>query len=193
MTKQCLQALNNGEQCNAPAINGSHFCRHHDPQTIREQLKTKSRDNHPPFALPLLQDKSSVLHAINEVLRALADRLIKRSEADTFIHGIKFAARVIAEIEQSGGAIESGQFNSAAPVPGSRPESRNDDAYRSALLDLDEFLDTMQNGTPEQLIEQIKAKQPAGDRNRDGAPKLAPIALRPTEQALAHLAASHKR
>ncbi len=100
MSKQCLQCLSNGEQCNAPAVNGTLFCRHHHPQReIDLEREWKLRQSQ-PFSIPPLQDRTCILAAVNAVLAALADRVIKRSEADTFIHGLKFAAKLMTEIDQ---------------------------------------------------------------------------------------------
>jgi len=80
-------------------ISGTPFCRHHYPQ-----LPLKDPKPSPPvadnFTLPPIRDKACILAAIIEVLNAMADRRIKRSEAETFIHGLKFAARLMTEIDE---------------------------------------------------------------------------------------------
>ena len=94
----CLQALDNGEQCKAPAVDGSRFCRHHDPhRDLNEERKLKLRQKQ-PFSLPDFNDNAGIVVAIKAVLNAMADRRIKRSEADTFVHGLKFAARLLSLI-----------------------------------------------------------------------------------------------
>ena len=99
MSTQCTHTLATGEPCNAPAVSGTPFCRHHYPQ-----LPLKDPKPSPPvadnFTLPPIRDKACILAAIIEVLNAMADRRIKRSEAETFIHGLKFAARLMTEIDE---------------------------------------------------------------------------------------------
>ena len=99
MSTQCTHTLATGEPCNAPAVSGTPFCRHHYPQ-----LPLKDPKPSPPvpekFELPPIRDKDSILAAIIEVLNAMADRRIKRSEAETFIRGLKFAARLMTEIDE---------------------------------------------------------------------------------------------
>jgi len=99
MSTQCTHTLATGEPCNAPAVSGTPFCRHHYPQ-----LPLKDPKPSPPvadnFTLPPIRDKACILAAIIEVLNAMADRRIKRSEAETFIRGLKFAARLMTEIDE---------------------------------------------------------------------------------------------
>jgi hypothetical protein len=99
MSTNCTHTLATGEACNAPAVSGTPFCRHHYPQ-----LPLKDPKPSPPvpekFELPPIRDKDSILAAIIEVLNAMADRRIKRSEAETFIRGLKFAARLMTEIDE---------------------------------------------------------------------------------------------
>ena len=182
---QCLQSLDNGQPCNAPQVNGSKFCRHHDPQRELEQERQMKLRQKQPFSLPDFNDNVGIVVTIKAVLNAMADRRIKRSEAETFLHGLKFAGRLIAEINQAGGT------SFADPHSGH-------DVWVPTLFDIDEFCDTIQNGTPEQLIGQIVAKQKARTRNtaEPAQPRLIeraqsqPVTRRPSNQALARLAAS---
>ena len=196
---QCLQALDNGRQCKAPAVDGSRFCRHHDPQSnLDEERQLKLRQKQ-PFSLPDFNDNPGVVIAVKAVLNALAERRIKRSEADTFMHGLKFVAKLMTEIQLAGGA--------SLPIGPPRPE---DDVWEPNLFDIDEFYDSMQNGTPDELISQIVAKQKAWLRQRSHSAQPQPIerfqsperlqmmdrpqpgsvTRRPSDQAIARLAAA---
>ena len=104
MTPNCSQPLSNGQRCSAPAINGSKFCRHHDPQRPPRPVEEKTRETE-PLALPPLLDKPSILAALNEVLHALAEGRIKRSAADTLLSGIKLAHRLLNEIAEAGETV----------------------------------------------------------------------------------------
>lgn len=211
MPTQCLQSLDNGEQCKAPAVLGSKFCRHHDPhRDLGEERKLKLRQKQ-PFTLPDFNDNAGIVAAVKAVLNALADRRIKRSEADTFIHGLKFSAKLMAEFGQAGGTF----FPAFLGHPMEQPPLRaDDDVWEPTLCDIDEFNDTIQNGTPDELIGQIVEKQKAWIRNRAQSTQPQPVehpqpqpvehpqprpvehaepqpvTRRPSNQALARLAAA---
>ena len=104
MTPRCPQTLDNGQRCSALAINGSKFCRHHDPERPPKPAKEESRDSQ-PLILPPLFDKPSILAALNEVVQALADGRIKHSVADTLLYAIKLAARLVTELDEAGLSI----------------------------------------------------------------------------------------
>lgn len=122
MTPQCLQSLDNGQQCTAPAISGSKFCRHHDPHRPQKEPKEKSSETE-PLILPPLLDKPSILVALNEVMLALAEGRIKRSVADTLLSIIKLANRLLTEIADAGLEV----------YPTRQPADHN--AYVPTLLD----------------------------------------------------------
>ena len=161
MSRQCLQSLNNGQQCNAPAVNGTLFCRHHDPQREIElekedERKRKERQSR-PFALPHFHDKVGVFAAVPAVLNGLSDRVIKRSEAQTYLFGLKFADRLMAEIEQTatgpsalpseGHLIEPTPFvpdhGQKQPVPFNPARLYRDHASPARLYDSDPATDRL--------------------------------------------------
>ena len=174
MSTRCLQALNNGEQCNAPAVNGTLFCRHHDPQREidfeREEERQRKLRLSQPFALPSFHDKVGVLEAVKAVLNGLADRKIKRSEADTLLSGLKFAGKLITEIEMEA-------------VPVSVPFGG--DLYQPASLHHHESIGT---GATDPFLEQLRAKDEAWARDRAQGIN----SRRPSNQALARLVASRE-
>jgi len=161
----CLQSLHNGEQCTAPAVNGSLFCRHHDPQRPPRQARERSRDLE-PLVLPPLLDKPSMLLALNEVFQALGEGRIKRSVAETLLSAIKLALRLVTEIEAAGfGAFPA------------------DEDLQPTQAGHDQFGRIMQHGSPHQLREHM----PTGPA-RSEEPRA--VTRRPSDQALARLAAS---
>ena len=123
MSSNCTQSLENGKPCNAPAMNGSKFCRHHDQQRPPRPAKEESRQSE-TLELPLLQDPYAMLLAMDIVVRALAEGRIKRPVAETLISGIKFCSRVVREL------IDEGYLQHEEPNPGedtevpARPEPR---------------------------------------------------------------------
>jgi hypothetical protein len=158
MTPQCLQSLNNGEQCTAPAVNGSKFCRHHDPQRPHNEPKEKSSETE-PLILPPLLDKPSILVALNEVMMALAEGRIKRSVADTLLSIIKLGNRLLTEITEAGLEV----------YPAWQPAAQNIDDPTHP--NHDEFLDIMENGAAGQVRDHIVASQTG--RANNGAVALA--------------------
>lgn len=101
MSPNCTQSLENGKSCNAPAMNGSKFCRHHDPQRPPRPAKEESRESE-TLVLPSLEDKYSILLALDEIIHALAEGRIKRSVASTLISGIKVCSRLVSELIEEG-------------------------------------------------------------------------------------------
>jgi hypothetical protein len=156
MPTQCLQSLSNGQQCTASAINGTKFCRHHDPSRPHKETKEKSSETE-PLILPPLLDKPSVLLALNEVLLALGEGRIKRSVADTLLSIIKLANRLLTEITEAGLPVYSVHQRAAHNI------------YEPTFSDLDEFKDIVQNGTAEQLRDHIVAKQTGRAKQSGGS------------------------
>ena len=104
MTPKCYQTLENGQRCSALAIHGSKYCRHHDLQHSPRPAKEQPRESE-PLTLPLIMDKPSALAALNVVLQALGECRIKRSVGETLLSGIKFAGRLLTEIEEAGQTV----------------------------------------------------------------------------------------
>src|SRR3954467_10426091 len=68
------------------------------PQTAAKAKSTEAE----PLYLPPLVDKQSMLVALNLVVRALGERRIKCSVAGTLLSAIKFADRLVTEIQDAG-------------------------------------------------------------------------------------------
>jgi hypothetical protein len=127
MIPKCYRSLENGQRCSAPAMQGSKYCRHHDPQRpAKPAAENSSQSEH--LALPPLIDKVSILTAVDMVVRALAEGCIKRSVAETLLSGIKLANRLISEIVEAGETMLPAE-NYAQPKPlalaasGDRPKA----------------------------------------------------------------------
>ena len=132
MTRRCLQTLENGQRCNAPATDTSKYCRHHDPAQPAKEASAEME----PLNLPPVVDRPAALAAINIVLQALGEGRIKRSVADTLLSAIKLAVRLISEIAESGETISPATFAlRSQPMPGSDrfQPTRNDDKLAIAL------------------------------------------------------------
>jgi hypothetical protein len=93
---ECTHILDSGNNCKSPAVRGTSLCFQHTPHE-RPQVR-RPRESE-PLELPNLHNKSGILVAVTQVVFALAERRIQRSEADTLLHCLKFAARLMTELE----------------------------------------------------------------------------------------------
>ena len=125
MTRRCLQTLENGQRCNAPAIDTSKYCRHHDPQLPPKSAKEPEME---PIHLPLIIDRPSALKAINIVLQAMGETRIKRSVAGTLLSGIKLATRLITEMAEAGETLSPADMHSLRLI-------RTSDRFQPARTD----------------------------------------------------------
>jgi hypothetical protein len=130
MHTECSCLLASGEKCHAPAVAGSSLCRHHRPRKHAEQ--------HTPLKLPHLNDRSSILFAISEVLHAVSEHRITRKDAGTLLFGLQMASTVVTEIyDEIYNAPDSGEHaDCAEPVlseSASHPACESD-AAREALI-----------------------------------------------------------
>jgi len=156
MTPRCPQTLDNGQRCSALAINGSKFCRHHDPQRPPKPAREESRESE-PLHLPPLFDKPSILAALNEVVQALAGGRIKHSVADTLLYAIKLAARLVTELDEAGLSIHADD---------EQPVGRRID--QPALSNRDHLAQPRMTGALQELRDHFAARQTASTTNKNG-------------------------
>ena len=119
MSTDCSHTFSSGQNCHAPALEGSSLCRHHDP---RKRAEAAQRDDLGTFDLPEFHDAHGVLLALNAVLQAMSKRKIKRSEAATFLYGLQLATRIVRELKQAAGDQQAAAF-SPEPAPPALDES----------------------------------------------------------------------
>jgi hypothetical protein len=154
MSEKCTHTLSSGSTCKSPAVRGSKLCFNHTPnQTSRR----KQRCEYEPFELPPLQNKSAVLVAISEVLYRLAMRRIKRSEADTLIHGLTVVARLMTEVDESTAEspMEIDMPAESEPICGSLQKTLDDLAAKHGLeLPTLEEMMKLQASMPDKTAEQ---------------------------------------
>jgi len=109
----CNSTLSNGEPCNAPALNNGACCRHHDPNRPHPQAQSRLRECQ-PLQLPPLHDKPGVFSAIVEVVHAISERRIKRSEGGTLLFGLQLASSLISELDQMALPHLDGQYDGSS-------------------------------------------------------------------------------
>lgn len=159
MRNECTHLLASGEKCQAPAVTGSSFCRHHHPR--------KSAEGHTPFSLPEFSDHSSLLVAIYEVLQATSERRINRSDAGTLLFGLQLASKVMSDIHKEvDRALASGDSDDwGKPVQG---ESACDPARKTGAVDdmamkkVEALLRNMQTKLLYSEADQCKSTRPQG-------------------------------
>ena len=169
MLTECTHTLDSGHKCQAPARDGSTFCHHHNPRQLldphpREMRELRAVDS------PLL-DKCAILVAVSEVLYAASERRIKCSEARTLLSGLKFASRLMTEIETTG-LSSSTSFDShsypqqteqeSSPAPAQSPDKQKArptaaSASKPTPRELDDFTQLLHSSAVQQLRHQIAA------------------------------------
>jgi len=186
MPPKCFQTLDNGQRCSAPAILTSKYCRHHDPETqarearMQKEARDKSRDSEPLFLPPLL-DKPSMLSAVNLVVHALAEGRIKSSAAETLICAIKFANRLLNDIQEAGLSLYPAQNyptqTGARPTgPTKQAQSSNSYITGAVALAASGNHSMTDNPLPERFLEEMMAQAHAFPSN---SPKPDPRFTRP--------------
>ena len=167
MSAECTHTLDSGHKCQAPARNGSTFCHHHTPHA---HLDPHPRETHEsqPIELPPLDSKTAVLAAVSEVLYAASERRIKCSEARTLLLGLRFAHRLMVELDQE---RLSSQFetqlspeltHSTRPAQSSQPQASTPASHPAGKLtprELDDFTQRFQKAAVQHLRDQAAARE----------------------------------
>jgi hypothetical protein len=156
MSTECTHTLASGAKCQAPALNGSSFCHHHNPRQLPDPHPRDTSESEPLFLPPLL-DKCSILVAVCEVIHAASERRIKCSEARTLLLGLKFASRLMTEIDQTGvssSAFESQPYPQPAEQQSSPQPAAGENRNKLTPDELDEFTQRLQNSAVQQLRHQ---------------------------------------
>jgi hypothetical protein len=94
LPSQCLHIMADGAHCGSPAIRHQRFCYNHKRQ--HEQLLALKADqarhsSNPAFALPLLEDASSIQVSLTQVMRLLAAGEIERKTASLMLYALQIA------------------------------------------------------------------------------------------------------
>jgi hypothetical protein len=158
MSAECAHTLNSGQKCHAPARNGGTFCHHHASRPRLDPHPRETRESE-PITLPPLESKCAILVAINEIVEALAERRIKCSEARALLFGLKFAHRIMTELE------EERRFSNSKNHPGSAEQSTPAQSAKPAPIqtqkpspgELDQFVQSLQKAAVQHLRDQTAA------------------------------------
>ena len=160
MPTECTHTLDSGANCKAPARTGSSFCHHHNPRTHLDPHPRQTRESE-PLALPPLLDKCAILVAVNEVIQAASQRRIKCSEARTLLMALKFASRLMTEIDQAADSSSESQPCPERSYQEPSPESAGPARHHDNKLtpeELEEFTHRLQKAT----VQQLRRQSPLG-------------------------------
>ena len=92
MFKQCRHIKNDGQRCRSSALNGKPYCYFH--------MKFDHMYNKDRPVIPPLEDLTSVLLAIGQVVRALNYETMELKRGGLMLYGLQIAAGVAARMEQ---------------------------------------------------------------------------------------------
>jgi hypothetical protein len=164
MFTACTHTHESGNTCKSPALRGTSLCFNHTPH---ENIKRKHPRDYEPFELPNIYSKNGLLIAVVEVLKRLAMRRIKRSEADTLLFGLKFADRIMTGIDDSIPAYTTGPNLTPSAEPGEEEISLESiremvDSMAAELdgptfKEIEQMHAAMPHATPEQALNQWTA------------------------------------
>jgi hypothetical protein len=151
MFTSCTHTHESGNTCKSPAVRGTSLCFNHTPH---ENIKRRHPREYEPIELPPLHNKQAILVALSVIIDRLALRRIRRSEADTLILGLKVAARIMTELDESMPSYPSGADYSHPAKP---------DQLEPTLEAIREMVDSMAaelDGPTFKEIEEMQASNP---------------------------------
>jgi hypothetical protein len=91
---QCRHILPAGSRCASPCLRGEEFCYfHHTTRRPIPKWELESREQRrETFAVPDPEDRSSIQHAIGDVLRRIASNTIDPRRAGLLLYGLQIAS-----------------------------------------------------------------------------------------------------
>jgi hypothetical protein len=93
MLRECRHIKDNGQRCHAPALTGKPYCFFH--------VKHKRMHRQAMIQIPPIEDSTSVLLAIGQVMRLLALETMDTKRAGLMLYGLQIASTVIKQREQA--------------------------------------------------------------------------------------------
>jgi hypothetical protein len=195
----CSATLASGEPCNAPAINNRNSCRHHDPNRPHKQAQSRSRESQ-PLELPPLVNKNGVLSAIVEVIHAISERRVKRSEGGTLLFGLQMASSIMTELDQMAPPYPDEEYDSnpAHPVVEAnspeliekleqrrkRLQEAGNNSYVPTAKEMTGFMSNFECANAKKLVESIAARRNAWETERANSSKLSGTPSTPHSNAV---------
>ena len=102
---QCRHIFAAGHRCGSPALRSENFCYfHHATRKVADPYELHARRAHgKALAIPVPEDRATLLLAIGEVLHGLATRTIDRKDAGLMLYGLQVANSALPREPQFGG------------------------------------------------------------------------------------------
>ena len=119
---RCRHLFVDGHRCGSPSLRGEHFCYyHHTTRGFADERR--SRRDWAEFELPQLEDRSSVLAAVNEVLQRIACDKLPSKQAGLLLYGLQIASQnlpdtgeAVSEEDRPEEVIGNPRYGDLAPV-----------------------------------------------------------------------------
>src|SRR6185312_13337425 len=109
MYRECRHIKDDGLRCRTGALKGKPYCFFH--------MKLKRMDRQPMIQIPMLEDSTSVLLAIGQVMRLLALDTMDTKRAGLMLYGLQIASSVLKQKEQAKPAEYVRSVHDAAGEP----------------------------------------------------------------------------
>ena len=93
MYRECRHIKDDGQRCHSPAMKSKPYCYFH--------TKLKRMDSQPMIHIPMLEDSTSVLLGIGQVMRMLALDTMEIKRAGIMLYGLQIATCVIKQRAQA--------------------------------------------------------------------------------------------
>ncbi|HEV2709093.1 MAG TPA: hypothetical protein VGU67_02665 [Edaphobacter sp.] len=121
---RCRHLFVDGHRCGSPSLRGEHFCYyHHTTRGFADEMR--SRREGIEFELPQLEDRSSILAAITEVLQRIACDKLPSKQAGLLLYGLQIASQNLPEAGEASSenqedrpeeVITNSRYGDLAPV-----------------------------------------------------------------------------
>jgi hypothetical protein len=122
---QCRHVHANGRRCGSPALRNEHFCYYHHatrrPAPKSNAPRYPDADRH-PFALPAVEDRSSLQLALNFVLGRIASNDLDPKRAGLLLYGLQIAVCALPREPRSAASAAVCEYGHACvPSSGTHP------------------------------------------------------------------------
>ena len=88
----CRHIMPNGSRCQSPALHDAPYCYFHTRLHRQLHAQNKFADD-VPLKFPVLEDRSAIQMALNQVFDALASSKLDARRAGLFLYGLTIASR----------------------------------------------------------------------------------------------------
>lgn len=89
---ECRHIMHNGARCHSPALRGKDYCYYHF--RLHKLPKTaKPAGTEDVLKLPFIEDRSSILAALSQILDALSTGKLESKQAGNFLYALQIATQ----------------------------------------------------------------------------------------------------